>query len=75
MSGQPLEKIEKPPYLLAKVSRVVFLCFKTSMTYQVDKCQQCQNEHPKSHQVLKVKVFIAFIFPAHLHHISHWTFT
>jgi hypothetical protein len=41
---------------------------KASVTYHVNECQQCQDEHAKSHQVLEIKQILV-IFPlAHPHH-------
>ena len=46
--------IEIPP-VTGQSLRVVFLCVKTLMTNQINECQQCQNEHSKSHKVFEVK--------------------
>ena len=48
---------------LAKVSGVVFLCLKALSDKRKNECQQCQNEHSKSHQIFKVKRFLV-----HQHH-------
>lgn len=41
-----------------KVQRVVFLCFKTLSDKRKYECQQCKNEHTKSHKVFKIKWFL-----------------
>ena len=42
---------------------VVFLCLKTLLQVRKYECQQCQNEHSKSHKVFKIKWFLV-----HQHH-------
>ena len=55
--------IENATPLLAKVSGVVFLCFKTLSDKRKYECQQCKDKHTKGHQVFEIKMIFV-----HQHH-------